>query len=237
MTVSRWTLLSFALAGCSGFSTDRPAGLPATWRPFRLAHVAHPELDGPEAEARLARAAAALAGDRWLDAIVVSGRLGPGGAARVAELLAPARRPLVVVRPDAPPFAPVRVFRGLRILPLAADRAADAATALRESGEAWRGQFGCVVLDRALATGVDAPRGETDLRYALDATPRIRLVLVADAAPSVDGSGGLVTLATAPLAAGEVRLVQVRDHGLETWLRRIDGDAPADGPRTEAQVR
>jgi len=232
----RATVLVAALCGgCALFGTERPESLPVTWRPFRLAVLADPDLDAPESGSRLARAAAMLAGDRYIDAVVVTGRLGDGGAARVRELLAPALRPVIVVEPGDAARAAWSAVPGAALLTVSRAAADGAARSLRGRDAEFRGRWVAVALDASLRSGGEAPQGEVELAYSVEALERIRVLLVPGAAAGLHRAAGLVVVETPPLAAGAVRLLAVRGNTLETWMR--DLESAADGPVSTAQTR
>lgn len=235
-----------ALSACTIFDPGRPPETPVAWRDLRIAHIAHPDIDAPGGAERLRQAAQVLAGERYLDAILVSGRLG-GPSTTCAELLADANRPVIFAGDDQPGDI-VEPFRDLAVFVAGAREASRAAPVLQQREQELRGRWGCALLSWAMSGvgqtgGIGSPEEDesetADLEYSLAAVKRIRACLMPADRSDVDRRAGLVLLLTEGLAGGHLRMVEVSGFRLRTWLRPLDGDGdPArDLPRTVAETR
>ena len=232
-------------SGCLGFGPARTRPPDASWRPSLLAHVVDPGGGTPDAEARLRAAAAALAGERWLDAVILAGDAGPDPAEAAAALGATGR-PTWLARPDAgdagATWIPIRGLRLLapRVLPGSEGGFPPAAADwLRGALAAAHGEMGLVILPVPLeAAGGEgaAPRaGATALAYVCEASPRAKALLVPGPG-KVERRGGLLHIETPPIAAGRIRLLAVDGARLRTWLRPVDPRS-ADEPVAELDLR
>lgn len=234
-------------AGCAGLSGTRPAPSRVTWRPFLIAHIADPMGGKPGALQRLRDAAARLVGERYLEAVIVSGDMGGPQIAvtAVARVLRGSRRPLFlagsavgVVESDAP-------VRGLRLLAMSAgssDPSPNAVRALedpvRDALAGIRGEFAVLALDWSpLKPGGDAEGGAAAaFSYMLEGSEKLRVVVSPGVEGRVERQGGLVYIDTPPLEGGQIRLIAVNGHRLTTWLRPI-AEGGEDGPKTAVKTR
>ncbi|MHC5019534.1 MAG: hypothetical protein ACYTGX_05380 [Planctomycetota bacterium] len=225
-----------------------------TWKPFVIAHIADPRVDQPGAAARLAQAAERLVGERYLEAVIVSGELGsrPDAGAEIARILRASRRPLFIAGvsggtagPGGGAVGSVAPVRGLRLLSASRGSAAPAPAAVRalerpvrEALAGIRGEFAVLALDWSpLEPGDEETAGAAAaFSYVLEGSEALRVVVCPAAEDRLAREGGLIYLETPPLSAGAVRLISVNQHRLDTWLRPLAAGAE-DGPKTRSQTR
>ncbi len=82
----------------------------------------------------------------------------------------------------------------------------------------------------------EAPEpGYEPLIYEMEASSRLRVVLLPSVEALATRRGGLVYLATPSITAGKLRLVQVEGYRLKTWLRSIE--TGEDEPAVEFPLR
>ncbi len=234
-------------AGCVGLSGARVDRSRVTWDPFVVVHIADPRVDQPGAAERLKQAAKRLVGERYLDAVIVSGDLGngPDAAMEVARLLRASRRPLFIAGSGGDGIESDAPVRGLRLLAAAAGTVAPAPAAIRalerpvrDALAGIRGEFAVLALDWSPLKPGDGVEGSAaaGFSYVMEASEKLRVVVCPGTDGRVERQGGLIYLETPPLAAGSVRLIAVRKHRLKTWLRPLEHGA-TDGPATQVNTR